>query len=89
MPKLSNVSPKHPVAKALRNAGYLPLPRLWIKAEDMQKIHALANQYSVQVNTIRAEARGLTYFREDVKKEDPKTSKESAWEEYERLRSAG
>ena len=46
-----------PIAEALRKAGYLPLPRLWVRAEDMEKIHAIAHKAKDVVNSIRGEVR--------------------------------
>lgn len=48
---------KSPAAKALRAAGYIPLPRWWVKAEDLDLIEYMAKQHQAEVNRIRAEAR--------------------------------
>jgi hypothetical protein len=45
-------------AEALRNAGFLPLPRLWVRAEDLDLITYMASQYANEVNKIRREATG-------------------------------
>ena len=47
---------KSPAAKALRAAGYMPLPRLWVKAEDLDLVVYMAKQHESEVNRIRAEA---------------------------------
>jgi len=47
---------KSPAAKALRAAGYLPLPRLWVTRDQMDAIAAMAKQNADAVNAIRAEA---------------------------------
>jgi hypothetical protein len=47
---------KSPGAAALRAAGFVPLPRLWVKREDMDAIRAIAESYADQVNAIRASA---------------------------------
>jgi hypothetical protein len=43
-------------AKALRAAGFVPLPRLWVKRRDLEQIKIFAKQYEAEVNAIRAEA---------------------------------
>ena len=48
---------KSPSAKALRAAGYLPLPRWWVKKEDLDLIEYMAKQHQAEVNRIRKEAR--------------------------------
>lgn len=47
---------KSPAAKALRAAGYMPLPRWWVKAEDLDLIEYMAKQHQAEVNRIRAES---------------------------------
>ena len=41
------------VADALREAGYVRLPPLWIKRADMGTIRFIADQYADDVNHIR------------------------------------
>lgn len=43
-------------AIALRAAGFVPLPRLWVKRRDLEQIKIFAKQYEAEVNAIRAEA---------------------------------
>lgn len=43
-------------AMALRAAGYLPCPRLWLTAEQMALVQYMADQNAKEVNRIRAEA---------------------------------
>ena len=43
-------------AIALRAAGFVPLPRLWVKSRDLEQIRAFAQQYEAEVNAIRGEA---------------------------------
>lgn len=44
-------------AMALRAAGFLPLPRLWVTKQDMELIQYMAKKHEAEVNRIRAEAR--------------------------------
>lgn len=43
-------------ATALRAAGFVPLPRLWVKSRDLEQIRIFAQRYEVEVNAIRGEA---------------------------------
>jgi len=43
-------------AQALRAAGYVPLPRLWVLPEEMEVIHRMAHNHQDEVNRIRGEA---------------------------------
>ena len=43
-------------AKALRKAGYVPLPRWWVLPDEMDVIHRMAHNHQNEVNRIRAEA---------------------------------
>ena len=43
-------------AQALREAGFKPLPRWWVKAEDLELIAYMVGQYADEVNRIRAAA---------------------------------
>lgn len=56
---------KSPSAKALRAAGYLPLPRWWVKKEDLDLIEYMAKQHQAEVNRIRNEARAGMEARAD------------------------
>lgn len=46
---------KSPIATALREAGYQPLPRLWVTAEQMDLILWMVKQNQDDVNRIRRE----------------------------------
>lgn len=48
---------KSPSAMALREAGFVPLPRWWVRQEDMDLIEYMALKYAEEVNAIRAQAR--------------------------------
>jgi hypothetical protein len=43
-------------AKALREAGFTPLPRWWVKKDDLELIAYMALKHEDEVNQIRAEA---------------------------------
>ena len=43
-------------AKALRAAGFVPLPRRWVKSRDLDQIRIFAEQYSDEINAIRGRA---------------------------------
>lgn len=46
-----------PAAKALRAAGYKPLPRWWVKVgEDLDMIEFIVSKHADEVHRIRAEA---------------------------------
>lgn len=51
-------------AQALRAAGYLPCPRLWLTQEQMDLLVYMAKQNEDDVNRIRAEANRLELTRE-------------------------
>ena len=48
---------KSPAAKALRAAGFEPLPRLWVTRDQMEVIVKLAEQNRDVVNEIRHNAK--------------------------------
>lgn len=68
------------VSEALRAAGYVALPRLWVRPHDIPKIHSIAGKYSRDVNRIRVST------RLDSQGDDPRTSKEAAWDAAEKQR---
>ena len=49
----------HPVATILRGRGFVPLPRLWVRSEDMPTIHMIAGQYREEVIRITEDAAGF------------------------------
>lgn len=73
-----------PVAKALRKAGFVPLPRLWVRPTDMPMIHEIAEKHRQTVNTIRGNINAG-----DIQEPDPVDDKEAAWEAFEKMRSQG
>jgi hypothetical protein len=52
-------------ARALREAGFRPLPRWWVKAEDLDLISYMVGQYADEVNRIRTEANNAPLSREE------------------------
>lgn len=69
-----------PVSTALREAGFVPLPRLWVQASDMQAIHQIANKYHATVNAVR------TQFQANrLNKPNPVEDKDAAWAAYEKM----
>lgn len=71
------------ISRALRDAGFVKLPPLWVRGTDMPRIHRIAHRYSDQVNAVRAQV------REDLQRQadpDPVSDKESAWDQFDRLR---
>lgn len=70
-----------PIADALRKAGYVCLPRLWVKSADMPAIHRIAAKHKDAVNQIRSDAR----HQAPVSK-DPIHDKDAAWAAYEKMR---
>lgn len=88
---------QHPVATILRSQGFVPLPRLWVRSEDMPTIHTIAGRYREEVNAVRAqmgtqvqaEHPAATVGREADPQSDPRTDKDAAWEAMERLRAHG
>ena len=67
-------------AEALRKAGLVPLPRLWVPASVIPEIHKIADPYGDQVNAIRGKARQSM--------SDPKTSRAAAWAAAEKSRKS-
>lgn len=49
--------PPSRVGKALREAGFVPLPRLWVRPEELTLIRRIAFQNADEVNRIREEVR--------------------------------
>lgn len=47
---------KSPGARALRAAGFYPLPRWWVTKEQLDLVEYMARQNEAEVNRIRAEA---------------------------------
>lgn len=45
------------VARKLREAGYVPMPRWWVKPEDLEVIRRLTSHRAAEVFKIRDEAR--------------------------------
>ena len=43
-------------AEALRAAGFVPVPRWWVRPEDLELVKYMASKHADEVNEIRAEA---------------------------------
>lgn len=75
------------VSLRLRAEGFVPLPRLWVKAEAIPEIHVISSRYTSEVNRIRAEIHGGKGPAKPVNPiEQAKKDKEAAWAAYEKLR---
>ena len=55
-------------AMALRAAGYLPCPRLWLTREQMALVQYMAQQNEAEVNRIRAEANRPLTREEEIER---------------------
>ena len=55
----------HKVALALRSAGFKPLPRWWVRAEDFELVEYMAQQCADEVNRIRAEEHSRPLTKEE------------------------
>lgn len=42
------------VGAALREAGFVPLPRLWVRREELRGIISIATKHADEINAIRA-----------------------------------
>lgn len=75
-------------AQALRDAGFMPLPRLWVRNEDMPKVYSIINSVGLEVREIRRVAREHHEASLTPKTiNDPVTDKDAAWAAYEKARS--
>lgn len=63
-------------AKALRAAGYLPLPRYWVTREQMDLVMYMVHQNAEDVTRIRVEANKLPTLTEEERK---RREIEKAW----------
>lgn len=52
-------------AQALRAAGFVPLPRWWVRAEDLDLIAYMAQQCADEVNRVRSAANSAALTREE------------------------
>lgn len=46
-----------PIAAALRAAGFVPLPRLWVRGDDIPLVHQITDRYKDEINDIRHRTR--------------------------------
>ena len=95
MPTTSRIiNPPNSVSGLLREAGYVPLPRLWVKSEAMEQIHAIAHTYQDEVNQIRSSIHDDHHAIYSVNNsdgslkpmDDPKLDRDAAWAAYDALR---
>lgn len=56
-PPDSSKNKPSPVGEALRAAGFVPLPRLWVRPEELTLIRKIAFQNEAAVNEIRRQVR--------------------------------
>ena len=76
--------PPHSVSSILRARGFVPLPRLWVKVEDLLKIKSIALQYADEVNGVRKTVAETVSQENSTKFKDPKTDRNAAWEAVEK-----
>lgn len=73
------------VGEILRDEGFVLLPPLWVRASDMPEIHKITGMYADKVNAVRAQVRKeLTEIKE---KSNPSSSRNAAWDLFERMRN--
>lgn len=89
---MSSSTTKSPIAQVLRAEGFIPLPRLWVPASEMEDILKIAKKHGDRVNAIRGELRaqlavsaGAVDPRSETRS-DPKTDRDAAWAAYEQGR---
>lgn len=56
---------KGKAAVALRAAGFMPLPRWWVREDELQAIARIKEKHEEEVNEIRARATGKAHREED------------------------
>lgn len=82
MKKSTSRALPYSASDALRHQGFVPLPRLWVKKEDMPVIHAIAHSYAKEVSTLRSKVASVN---QALTQETTKQSSEieQAWEMHE------
>lgn len=102
LPPASKLTPEeyqriYPMAYALREAGFVPIPRFWIKGDDMPKLRDFTDQYRDEIVAIRraVDAKlGITAeSHEDIgplpigiasdATDDPRFDRDAAWKAWE------
>jgi hypothetical protein len=71
------------VAAELREAGYVPLPRLWVKRNEIPQVHTIATKHSKFVSKIRDKHRNKNVPPVKLNLSDPVTDKDAAWALFE------
>lgn len=61
-----DLSEAHPIAAALRRKGFVPLPRLWVKAADMPAIFGITERYRDEVVQTRQDVKERLGLPPDV-----------------------
>jgi hypothetical protein len=61
-------------AHALRAAGFVPLPRLWVRPEDLDLVYYMAEKHSAEISAIRARV-----IRENAKARKRQEEIDAAW----------
>ena len=82
---MSSSTTRSPIAQVLRAHGFVPLPRLWVPASEMETILKIAKKHGDRVNAIRGEIRASLPVPGSVS--DPKTDRDAAWAAYEQARN--
>ena len=59
----------------LRDRGFVPLPRLWIKASAMTEIHTITGRFKKEVNEARTQVTEIKTTQDEIEK---------LWQEHER-----
>lgn len=67
-----------PLAEALRAAGFVPLPRLWVHRDDMPAIHEITARSAETVNNLRQAFNPKT-GQLDPKIQNAKDDRDAAW----------
>lgn len=71
-------------SEALRHKGFVPLPRLWVKAEAIPAIHAIAHVYAEDVRTLRDKVAAINrVLTQDSTVADQAKETEKAWQIHE------
>lgn len=79
-----------PMATRLRAEGFVPLPRLWVKEEDLPAIHEITEPYRDYVNEVRAQVKAeadAAHNNTNAAPSDRKMTNSSAYDEAERQRA--
>ena len=56
-PKRDGRAVDSPMATRLRAEGFIPLPRLWVRGDDLPAIHKITDHYKDSVNEVRVQVK--------------------------------